>query len=157
MPAPPEFRNIPGKIREGEISKQFDSKQFGCSYRDVRISGEVAIDLECKEDRPKYKAASGLIRRIRKDHIRIFRALIRNDHFFNQAPQDLLQAVNGFRMIERPFFLDLREQMCCPLDRPGNKKREKTHEDGIIDNVFLGLDSSLININDVGKSMEGIE
>lgn len=49
VPSAPELRDIPTEIRDVEIPHQIDSEELGRSYRDVRVSGEVPVNLERKE------------------------------------------------------------------------------------------------------------
>ena len=49
MPPAPELGYIATEIRVIEVAQQFDTEKFGCSDGDVRIAGEIAVDLECEE------------------------------------------------------------------------------------------------------------
>ena len=53
VPTPLEFSDIPTEIRHIEVSHQLNTEQFGCADGNIRITGEVPIDLEGKEDSGK--------------------------------------------------------------------------------------------------------
>lgn len=49
MPASPEFRDVSREVREVEVAHEADAEQASCADGDVRIAGEVSVDLECEE------------------------------------------------------------------------------------------------------------
>ena len=53
MPTTPKLRYVTREIGVVEVAHEFDAKEFGSSDSDVRVAGEVAIDLERKEDGSK--------------------------------------------------------------------------------------------------------
>ena len=53
MPTAPKLRDVSREIGVVEVAHEFDAKEFGSSDSDVRVAGEVAIDLERKEDGSK--------------------------------------------------------------------------------------------------------
>ena len=53
VPTPPELRYISAKIRIIEVPHQFDTEEFGGTDSNIRITGEIAIDLESKENSSK--------------------------------------------------------------------------------------------------------
>ena len=50
MPSSPELCYISAEIRVIEVPHQLDTKELGSTDSYIRISGEVAVDLERKED-----------------------------------------------------------------------------------------------------------
>ena len=52
MPAPPELRDVAREVRIGEIAQKVDAEQTRGPQGDIRIPGEVAVDLECKNRAP---------------------------------------------------------------------------------------------------------
>jgi len=61
MPTSPEFSDVSGEIGESEVSQQLDAKEPSRSQRDVRITGEIAIDLNGKEKRAQNERATRII------------------------------------------------------------------------------------------------
>src|ERR1700677_2862768 len=59
--------------------------------------------------------------------------------------------------LESAWLLNLGEQVRRTLDRPSNQMREQADKQAIVHEAPGGLDSSGININDVGYFLEGIK
>ena len=109
MPSAPKLRNVAAEIGHIEIAHQFNAKQFRSAYRNVRITREIAIDLESEEYSPKKQAATTLICVGRKHLVYKYRAIISHHYFLEQAPQYLAHPVNGSVVVELPFLQKLRQ------------------------------------------------
>ena len=60
VPSPPKLRYITREIRIVEVAHEFDAKKFGGSDSNVRITGEITVDLESKKNRSKKQGRTGL-------------------------------------------------------------------------------------------------
>ena len=71
MPATPEFCDVTREIGVVEVAHQFDTKQFGCADGNVRIAGEIAVDLECEKDggEEECRACLGVVSRPHLVHV----------------------------------------------------------------------------------------
>lgn len=50
MPSAPELCYVAREVWVVEVAHQFNAKEFGCSDSNIRIAGEIAVNLEGKED-----------------------------------------------------------------------------------------------------------
>ena len=102
MPASPEFGDIAAEVGDVEVAHQFDSKQFGRTDGNVAVAGEVSINLEREQDGGEQQGAACLRLVGGKDLIHIDGAVVRHDHFLEEAPEDLPHAVHASLIIKRP-------------------------------------------------------
>jgi hypothetical protein len=51
----------------------------------------------------------------------------------------------------------LWKKVSCPFDGAGNQQREKTDEDGIVDEVLFWFDPVFVNINHIRQAVEGVK
>ena len=107
MPSSPEFGNVTGEIREGEIPQQLNAEEPGRAQCNVGVTREVTIDLEGKEQSPKNKRAARIRSRIVKNEVGVFCTLIGNDDFFKQAPEYLPEAIDSLRVIKGTCLFNL--------------------------------------------------
>ena len=82
MPALPEFRNAFGKIRPVKIIYQPKAQDLGDPDGDVRIAGEIAIDLEREKYRGQNERPARVIVRVVINRVHINGQPVRDDHFF---------------------------------------------------------------------------
>ena len=87
MPARPEFGETAGKIRRAKVLREPKTHHAGQPDGDIRIAGEVAVDLEGVEH-----YANKQVQRTRKfrcgEHlIHERRQRVGNGYFFEKAPQ----------------------------------------------------------------------
>ncbi len=108
MPSSPEFSNVPGEIGIGKIAKQVDTKKTGSTNRNIRVTGEIAVDLEGKEYCAQHMGAAGEVRRFIKYQVSQFCTIICNHHFFKESPKDLPQAIYRPGIAKDPRGLNLR-------------------------------------------------
>ena len=86
MPSPPKLCYIAREVRIVEVAHQFDAKEFGRSYCYVTITGEIAVDLEGKENGCQQECRAGLGVVGRPNLINIRGAVVGNYYFLEQAP-----------------------------------------------------------------------
>lgn len=54
MPSPPKLGDVSAEVGSAEVGHQVKAKKFGCTDGDIRIAGEVTIDLKGKEYRSHH-------------------------------------------------------------------------------------------------------
>lgn len=60
MPSAPELGYVTREIGIVEVAHEFDAEEFSGSDSNVRITGEIAVDLESKKNRSKKQRRAGL-------------------------------------------------------------------------------------------------
>ena len=157
MPATPELRYVTREIGIVEIAHESDAEQFGGTDSDVRIAGEVSVDLEGKEDSGEEQGRAGL-GIVRCPYlIHIGGAVVGNDDLFEQSPQDLSHTVHCLVVIELAVGLELRQEVGGTFDRSGNELREEGYVGEESDDVACGGYLLAINIDGVTECLESIE
>ncbi len=125
MPTAPEFAHIPAEIREKEIITEAESEEFGRAERHIAIAGEVAINLDGIEDGRKEQCAGRIGRIIAPNGIDIHGAVIRNDYFFEQSPEELAATVDSEIIGENASLTNLRQELGRPFNRAGKEFGEE--------------------------------
>ena len=82
MPAFPEFRNAFGKIWPIKIVHKTEAQNLRDPDGNIRIAGEIAIDLEREKYRGHNERPARVIIRIVINCIHINSQSVRNEHFF---------------------------------------------------------------------------
>ena len=157
VPAAPELGDVAAEIRHVEVAHQLDSEQLRRSDGDVRIAREVAIDLEGEEDGGKKQSASALLGVGRKHLVNIHGAIVGHHNLLEQAPKDLPHTIHGGVVVELAFLQELRQEVRRPLDGAGHELREERDEGEEGDDVLGRLNLAAIDINGIGKCLEGVE
>ena len=157
MPATPELGDIPAEIREAEVPHRLESEQLSNADGHVRVTREIAIDLESEENGRQQQRTAALRLVGREDAVHVHRAVIGNHHLLEQAPQNLAHAVHAHLILEGPGPGQLRQQIRRPLDRAGQQLREETHVCEILDDVPCRLQLSTIHVDTVAQRLERVE
>ena len=157
MPASPELRYVTREIGVVEVTHQFDTKEFSRSDCDVRIAGEIAVDLERKENSCKEQSRAGLSVIRRPYLIHICSAVIGNHYLFEQAPEYLAHSIHGLVIGEAPVRLELRQEVGSAFNRSGHQLREERNKSKESDDVLGGFYLLAIDIYRVAEGLESIE
>ena len=157
VPTPPEFGDIPAEIRDVEVPHQLDTEQLGCADGNIRIAGEVPVDLEGKKDGGQQQRAAALRLVGGKHLVHEDGAVIGNDHLLEQAPENLPQPVDTLLVRKGARLPELRQQVRRPFDRAGHQLREETDKSKELDDVAGGRQLSAENVDGITQRLEGIE
>ena len=71
VPAAPELGDVAAEVGHVEVAPQADTEEFGAADGDVAIAGEVAVDLEGKEDGGKDERGAAELRGVGENLIDI--------------------------------------------------------------------------------------
>ena len=157
VPFPPKLRYVTREIGIVEVTHQFDTKEFGSTDGNVRIAGEVTVDLECKEYGSKKQSTTCLSVVGCPNLIHISRAVVSDYYLFEQAPQDLAHSVHSLVVIELAVGLELRQEVGCAFYRACNKLREECYVRKEGNDVARGFYLLTIHINGITERLECIE
>ena len=157
MPSCPEFLDASRLIRSVEVLHKTNAHDSRATDGDIRITGEVAIDLNGEkngsDDNAKARCRFGAV----IDRIDKFSDQIGNDDLFEKADRHFLQAdesVIGFQFMR---CFELRKQVIGALDRSRDELREEGNEKRIPAKMTFCLDFSAVNVNNVRKGLERVE
>ena len=120
MPASPKLRYVTGEIRIVEVTHQFDSKEFSRADGNIRIAGEIAVDLERKENGCKQQSRAGLGVVCCPDLVHVRRAVVGYHYFLEQAPEDLAHSIGRLVVREFAVLQKLRQEVGRTLNRSGD-------------------------------------
>ena len=157
VPPAPKLGNVAAEIRNVEIAHKPDTEQLRRSDGNVGIAREVAVNLEGEKNGSQKQCAAALVLISTENLIHINGTIISHHDFLEQAPKDLLHAVDGFVIIEFPRLLKLRQEICGTLDRSSHQLRKETHESEKLHNVMCRLQFTAINVNAVAQGLENVE
>ena len=157
MPASPELRYVTGEIGVVEVTHQFDTKEFSRSDCDVRIAGEIAVNLKSKEDGCKEQSGTVLGVVCCPYLIHICSTVIGNHNLFEQAPEDLAHSVHSLVIGEAPVRLELRQEVGSAFNGAGHQLREERNKSKESDDVLGGFYLLAINVYGIAEGLESIE
>ncbi len=144
-------------IRGAEVGPQSDSQDFGCTDRNIRVTGEITVDLIAEGRRCKHQRRSGDDPRMGIDRIDQRSQAIGHDHLFEQPPSHQLQAVGDTVVIEILEVMQLRQELTGPFDRTGHQLREKNDERGKRPPVPLRLRLPAIHVEHVTHRLNRVK
>ena len=157
MPSAPEFPDRERKIRAFKVGHQLNAKKSGTSDGDVRIAGKITVDLDGKhqgnDDKDKAHIAVGVVVDLVHHHGKD----IRDHQLLKISPGHQLQAVGHIVVVKSPFFFQLREKRIRPADGACQQLREERDEQGVVAEVALCTNFSLIDIDEISHGLKKIE
>lgn len=83
--------------------------------------------------------------------------VVGNYHLLEEAPQHLSAAIHSFCVIKRAQLLELRQKVCCTLNRSCDQLREEADEGKERKDVVCRFYLALIYIDGVTQSLESVE
>ena len=157
VPSRPEFLDGSCSVGAVEVLHEANAHDSRATDGDIRVAGEVAIDLYGEENGSDDNAETGGFRGVVIDRIDEFRDQIGNDDLFKEADRHLLQADEGVIRFELVMSLELGEKIVGTLDRARNELGEEGNEERVPAEMSFRLDLASVNVNNVGERLEGIE
>ena len=135
MPSSPKLGYVAAQVRLFEIHQQFDAEEFGYTSCDIRISAEIAIDLEGETYRGKNECAARVGCRLGKDLIYDGLEAVGHNHLLDESEEDEPESLQGLRIGEYTGTCYLRQQVGGPFDGTGHQEWEITDKQGIFDPI----------------------
>ena len=157
VPTPPELGDIPAEIRNVEVPHQLDTEQLGCADGNIRITGEISVDLEGKENGGQQQRAAALRLVGGKHLIHKDGAVIGHDHLLEQAPENLSHPIDTLVIRESARLPELRQQVRRPFDRAGHQLREEADESEELDDVAGRRQLSTVHVDGITERLESVE
>ena len=153
VPTSPETSDGGRLIRPTEILRQLDSKELCGTQRDIRIAGEVIVDLQCVGIEANEKLQAGKATWLRKDRVNHPNPHnVRKEHLLEHASTDSIETAPHLPMHQRGQGQELWEELSTSNDRSCHqlrkerKKGDKAHDAALgffvprdIDHIGQGL------------------
>ena len=157
VPAPPEVAEPGRAVGVVEVLREDEAHQQREADRDVRVAGEVAVDLGRVgvggEDRVGREVGLGDAEH-RVDELA--GEGVGERHLLDQPERDQRQAGADRDPVRVARRLQLGQELARPHDRPGDQVREEAQVDRRVDQRG-GLGVAALDVDDVGDRLEGEE
>src|SRR5579864_3041055 len=111
VPASPELWNALREVGCGEILHQLEAEQARAAERDMRVAGEIAIDLKCKEERADQCDTARHRSRAIENRVDHHGAVVSDHELAEQSPDDLTQSARELRGRDGARPQELRQQV----------------------------------------------
>ena len=139
-----------------EILHQLDPEKAGRPASDIGVTGEIGIDLHGeREDSGPDDGESWM--RQGKNLVRNNGNIVRDHELLKEPPKHKSESTAPACRIENPLRSILGQHVPRALDRAGDKLREETNVERVIEQVAFGSDADAVNIDNVGKRLKGVE
>lgn len=125
MPVAPEVAKGLREIRTIEIDHQLDAEKLADANRAVRITREVAVDLERIKDHADKAGDRRVELRILKGEIHVKRQQVGDNHLFEKTVDDELDALQPLLVLKLPRSGELGQHLGSTPDRPCDDLREE--------------------------------
>src|SRR5688500_2958598 len=155
---PPKCAWVRDEIRRAKILDEFKSHEFGEAACDVRIAGEIAVNLKCKRvnDQPCVRICEWR-ERLCEPPVNDRREAIRDDDFLHVTEQDQPNAISHLVTLDDAHCLALRQEVRGAHNWSGDEMWEKRNVEEEIDGITRGRDFTSINIDRITHRKESIE
>ena len=157
VPMTPELLRRPHQVWKTEILDQLDSHQLRRAAGDVRVAGEVAVDLEGERINAEQHVHAGR-RAARLEHlVGQRREVVGHEDLQEVTPRDQPRSVAQLRRRDPARGVDLREQCRGPENRARHQVGEVGDEDGEVDEVTRRRNLPPVDIDHVAHRHERVE
>src|SRR5262249_43531945 len=158
-PALPKLLNVGGQKGSRKISRKSYPQQIGRSDGDIRITGEIKIDLKHEQhgaEPSKIGAARSGIKNVVDDGSEA----VRQRHLLHQPQHDEPEPEHEQPM-SPPFVvedtLDLRQRLIGPDDRAGNQLRKEHLEQQELGERACRRVPAAHDVDVVGQGLKAVE
>ena len=168
VPAPPELGDGSGDIGVVEVCGEVEAQHLAHADAHQGVAGEIEVQLQtvCDDAQPHqrgggvcqtHKGGGGAVG-YPDDVCPQCAHSVRQQHLFGKTEGEQGHALfNLFEVIAVPVDVQLVGDVPVLDDRPRDELREHDHISAEIDDVALGFYIPAVNIDGVGKGLEGVE
>ncbi len=154
MPTLPEFRYRPGIIRSLKILHQAEAQNASSADGDVRVAGEIAVNLIGEKESAYGKLQSVVSPRRCINVIDVKGEPVGDDQFFEETPGHSFESAGDAVIIKWMNLAKLMDKVLRALDRAGDELREKHDVRGIGYEVVFGFLPAAIDFHDIAQALE---
>ena len=157
MPSAPKVPDRDGGVRPVEILHQVDAQKRGASAGNVRIAGEIAVDLDAKQKHSQNDIRTGGTARIAEHLIHIGCEIVGNDDFFEKTRQQEPDALTEFHRVPGLGLFELGKQMLRSFNGARHKLREKGDEQSVITEMRFRRDRPSVNVQHISEGLKRVK
>lgn len=158
VPATPELLGVLRLVGGIEVLREVEAHQEGDACRDVRVAGEVGIDLEGVAEQGGEVLETGVQERIPEHPVtEVHGEVIGQDELLHQAVHDPEHGDTEPPAAQVVGLVQLREELRGPDDRAGHKLREEGQEEAEIQEIMDGFHLLPLHVHHVADGLEGEE
>ena len=157
VPVAPELLRRAHEVREAEVLDQLDAHQLRGAARDVRVAGEVAVDLERERVDAEQHVDAGVRRRRIEDRCWPGRPGCRRRTPSGKAPGDQPRAVAHLLARDRPRRVDLRQQADARRIGPATRCGKYATNTAKSSRSRVGGNLAPVDVDDVAHRHERVE
>ena len=157
VPAAPEVLERHGQIWFVEVAVQVEPEQFRGADRNLRIGGEVEIELEGEKDHGHEARKACCRSRIAVDTVHIYSEPVRYDHLLEKAGGNREEPFLGAVVIEGMKFVELGQEVFGPLDGARHQLREEGDEGEERHYVVVRLEAPVVDVQRIAQALEDVE
>ena len=157
MPSAPKVPDRDGGVRPVEILHQVDAQKRGASAGNVRIAGEIAVDLDAKQKHSQNDIRTGGTARIAEHLIHIGCEIVGNDDFFEKTRQQEPDALTDFHWVPGLGLFELGKQMLRSFNGARHKLREKGDEQSVITEMGFRRDRPSVNVQHISECLKRVK
>lgn len=158
MPATPELLRVAGLIRRVEVLREVEAHEQRHADSDVRIAGEVRIDLHRVREQGEEVLEAGEEHRALEHAVdEVHGKVVGEDDLLEQTVQYPEYRYAELPAGEEERLIQLRHKLRGTDDGTGNQLREERDIETEVEDVLDRLDLPAVNIHGVGDNLEDIE
>lgn len=157
MPAAPEFPDGESQVGAFKICHQFDAKKPCAADGDVRVAGKVTVNFDGEHDRHDDKDKTDIAVRVVVDLVDHYSENVRDHQLFKITPGHQLEPVGRVFIVEASLRFELRQKGSCAADGACQKLREEGDKEGVVAEVPLRPDFSLIDVDQIAHGLEKVK
>ena len=153
VPAPPELAHAAGEVGAEEVLVTAQTQQVRHADGQLRIAGEVEIDVE-RIGRQRPDDAQGVVVVRLIEGVVVGGKMVRKALFQKDAPAQPHAAVQRQRPVKGGRAFQLGQQALRPLDGPAGELGEKAGVGKAVEGVLLGGKAPLVHRHQIGDVLE---
>ena len=128
VPSLPESARAVREVRQAKVEHEVEAHQLRHAASDVRIAGEVAVDLKGEGQRAEHDVQPRGGAEVIVDRVGDGRHVVGDHHLFEIAPQDQKNTRLNLRPLDAPWIQTLLHQMRCALNGSSDELWEERNE-----------------------------
>jgi hypothetical protein len=157
VPAAPELAEARGEVGAVEVDPEVEAHEPAEADRDQRVAGEVAIDLERKQQRAEKMVGAAERFRVGEAPVDQRCRVVGEAELEKEAPGDQLAATRGPRPLRLRQAVELRQHAAGAQDGARDKLREQGDEDPEMQRAVLGWNDAPVDVEQVAQRLKDIE
>ena len=157
MPAAPEAGKVCGKKRRFEVLRQGQAEQQPHRAGNLRIAGEVEIQLECVKHSSQHQHGAAVAAVVGEHLVHQQAQHIADGHQLKKAQRQQPQRLHGAGGVKAMLLLELRQQVPGAADGALGDGGEKVEIKHTIDEVGLDLAIAAGSVDQVADGREAVK